>query len=60
MIEVKPKDLKEVINILNKNSVHYDEIGTIIDKDIVINQKTKVTIDELRSFNTNWLKKYMA
>ena len=60
LIEVNPKDLKEVINILNKNSVHYDEIGTIIDNDIEINQKTKVTIDELRSYNTSWLKRYMA
>ena len=60
LIEVNPKDLKEVINILNKNSVHYDEIGTIIENDIEINQKTKVTIDELRSYNTSWLKKYMA
>ena len=60
LIEVNPKDLKEVINILNKNSVHYDEIGTIIENDIEINQKTKVTIDELRSYNTSWLKRYMA
>ncbi len=60
LIEVNPKDLKEVINILNQNSVHYDEIGTIIENNIEINQKTKVTIDELRSYNTSWLKKYMA
>jgi len=60
LIEVNPKDLKEVINILNRNSVHYDEIGTIIENDIEINQKTKVTIDELRSYNTSWLKRYMA
>ncbi len=60
LIEVNPKDLKEVINFLNKNSVHYDEIGTIIENVIEINQKTKVTIDELRSYNTSWLKRYMA
>ena len=60
LIEVNPENLEEVINILNKNSVHYDEIGTIVENDIVINQKTKVTIDELRSYNTNWLKKYMS
>ena len=60
IIEINPKDLKDVANILNKNSVHYDEIGTIIEEDIVINQKTKVAIDELKSYNTNWLRKYMA
>ena len=59
VIEVSPEDLKDVIKILDKNSVHYDHIGKIIDKDMIINQKTKVTIDELKSYNTNWLKDYM-
>ena len=59
IIEVSPEDLKDVIKILEKNSVHYDHLGKIIDKDMIINQKTKVTIDELKSCNTNWLKEYM-
>ena len=54
------EDLKNVIKILDKNSVHYDLIGKIIDNDMIINQKTKVTIDELKSYNTNWLKEYMV
>ena len=57
IVEINPKDLKKVTNILEKNSVHYDEIGKIVEKDLVINKKTKVTIDELKSYNTNWLKK---
>ncbi len=59
VIEIDPKDLKKVISILDKNSVHFDELGKIIDKNMIINQKTKVTIDELKSYNTNWLKEYM-
>ena len=59
IIEVSLEDLKDVIKILDKNSVHYDQIGKIIDKELIINQKTKVTIDELKSYNTNWLKEYM-
>ncbi len=59
LIEINPKDLKEVSKILDKNSVHYDEIGKIIDKEMIIDQKTKLTIDELKSYNTNWLKSYM-
>ena len=59
LIEINPKDFKEVSMILDKNSVHYDEIGKIIDKDMIIDQKTKLTIDELKSYNTNWLKSYM-
>ncbi len=59
VIEIDPKYLKKVISILDKNSVHFDELGKIIDKNMIINQKTKVTIDELKSYNTNWLKEYM-
>ena len=47
-------------SILIKNSVHYDELGKIIDKYMIINQKTKVTIDELKSYNTNWLNNFMS
>ncbi len=60
LIEINPKDFKEVSKILDKNSVHYDEIGKIIDKEMIIDEKTKLTIDELKSYNTNWLKSYMV
>ena len=59
IIEVTSEDLKSVTKILDKNSVHYDEIGKIVDKNMIINQKTKVSIDELKSYNTTWLKNYM-
>ena len=60
IVEIDPKNLKEVTIVLNKNSVHYEELGVIIDKDMIINKKTKVSIDELRSYYTNWLKEYMS
>ncbi len=60
LIEINPKNLEEVSKILDKNSVHYDEVGKIIDKEMIIDQKTKLTIDELKSCNTNWLKSYMV
>ena len=60
IIEIEPKDIKEVTKILDKNSVYYEEIGVIIDKDFIINDKTKVTIDELKSYNKNWLINYMS
>ncbi len=59
VIEIEPKNLKKVESILNKNSVHFDEFGKITDKNMIINGKTKVTIDELKSYNTNWLSNYM-
>ena len=59
IIEINPKDLKEVTKILDKNSVHYDELGIIIDKHMIIDEKTKVTIDELKSYYSNWLYNFM-
>ena len=59
VIEIEPKNLKKVESILNKNSVHFDKLGKITDKNMIINGKTKVTIDELKAYNTNWLSNYM-
>ena len=60
LIEINKKDLKEVTKILNKNSVYHEEFGIITKNDMVINEKTKLTIDELKSYYTNWLRKYMS
>ena len=60
IIEVNPDRFKEVSKILDKNSVHFEELGIIIEKDMIIDEKTTVTIDELKSYNTNWLTKYMS
>ncbi len=60
LIEVNKEDLKEVKKILNKNSIHHEELGIIKQNDMIINEKTKVTIDELKSYYTNWLIKYMS
>ena len=60
VIEINPKNLKKVTNILDKNSVYHEELGVIIDNEMIINEKTKVTIDELKSYYTNWLSSYMS
>ena len=60
VIEVSKDSLKKVTDILNKNAVHYDELGTINEDQMFIDEKTKVTIDELRTSNTNWLSNYMS
>ena len=56
----KKKNNIEPGKILNKNSVHHEEFGIITKNDMIINEKTKLTIDELRSYYTNWLTKYMS
>jgi phosphoribosylformylglycinamidine synthase subunit PurL len=60
IVEITNKDLKKVIDILNKNAVHYDQLGIINKDQLFFNEKTKVTIDELRTSNTNWLTDYMS
>ncbi len=60
IIEINNGDLKKVVDLLNKNAVHYDELGTINENMLFLNEKTKVTIDELKEFNTKWLKEYMS
>ena len=59
IIEVNKDSLKKVTDSLNKNAVHYDELGTINENELFINDKTKVSIDELRTSNTSWLINYM-
>ena len=60
IIEINKKNYKKVADILNKNAVHFDELGTITENELYINNKTKVTIDELSSSNKSWLAKYMS
>ncbi|MDB3886574.1 phosphoribosylformylglycinamidine synthase subunit PurL [Candidatus Pelagibacter sp.] len=60
IIEVSKDSLKKVTDILKKNAVHFDELGTINEDQLFINEKTKVTIDELNTSNTNWLTNYMS
>ncbi len=60
IIEINKKDFKKVADMLNKNAVHFDELGTITENELYINDKTKVTIDELSTSNKSWLNNYMS
>ena len=59
IVEIEKENYKQVREILEKNSVHFDELGIVLEKDIVLDKKTKVSIDDLIQSNNNWLKKYM-
>ncbi len=60
IVEINREDLKKVTDILNKNAVHFDELGIIAENELFINDKTKVTIDELSTSNKSWLVNYMS
>jgi len=59
IIEIEKNDIKKIKEILDKSSVHYDELGIVTEKDLIIDEKTKVSVDELITFNTNWLTNYI-
>ena len=60
IIEVQKDKLKDVIKILFENSVHYDELGIVNDNSLIIDDKSKVSIDDLIKSHTNWLTNYMS
>ncbi len=60
IVEINKNDFKKVADILNQNAVHFDELGTISENELYIDEKTKVTIDELTTSNKNWLTNYMS
>ena len=60
IVEITKKDQKKVTDLLNKNAVHFNELGTINEDQLYIDDKTKVTIDELKTSNTSWLTNYMS
>tara|TARA_B110000091_G_scaffold183637_1_gene202432 strand:- start:194 stop:778 length:585 start_codon:yes stop_codon:yes gene_type:complete len=60
IIEINRDNLQDVIKILSDNSVHFDELGTVSDGDLVIDDKSKVSIDDLIKSNTTWLTNYMS
>jgi len=60
IIEIEKNNFDKVKEILSKSSVHYDELGIVTERDIIIDNKSKVTIDELAESNKTWLKKFMS
>ena len=60
IIEIEKGKLQDVIKILSENSVHFDELGTVNDSNLIIDDKTKISIDDLIKSHTTWLTKYMS
>ena len=59
IIEIEPKNLSKVQKILKDNSVHYDEIGLVTEKDVIIDKEPIIHIDDLIKSNKYWLEDYM-
>ena len=59
IVEISKDDLESATKILEENSVHFDELGSVNDDSLIIDDKTKVSIDDLIKSHTNWLTNYM-
>jgi len=59
IIEISKDDKESATKILQENSVHFDELGSVNDDSLIIDDKTKVSIDDLIKSHTNWLINYM-
>jgi phosphoribosylformylglycinamidine synthase II len=59
IVEISKDNFKSVTEVLEKNSVHYDNLGTVNKNVLHINDRSKVTIDDLEKFYTNWLNNYI-
>ena len=60
IIEISKDDLESATKILQENSVHFDELGSVNDDSLIIDDKTKVSIDDLIKSHTTWLTNYMS
>ena len=60
IIEVDKDNLQDVIKILSENSVHFDELGTVNNDSLIIDDKSKVSIDDLIKSHTTWVTNYMS
>ncbi|MDA7593681.1 phosphoribosylformylglycinamidine synthase subunit PurL [Candidatus Pelagibacter sp.] len=59
IVEISKDDLESATKILQENSVHFDELGSVNEDSLIIDDKTKVSIDDLIKWHTNWLINYM-
>ena len=60
IIEISKDDKESATKILQENSVHFDELGSVNDDSLIIDNKSKVSIDDLIKSHTTWLTNYMS
>ena len=59
IIEIDKNNLNKVTEILKNNSVNYDEIGVLKEKDIEADGEFFLKLEELKKEYKIWLKKYI-
>tara|TARA_B100002051_G_scaffold37536_1_gene31233 strand:- start:14 stop:2209 length:2196 start_codon:yes stop_codon:yes gene_type:complete len=59
IVEIPKDNVQKVIEILNNNSVHYDNLGVIQENQMNFNDDINLPIEELANTHKYWLKEYM-
>ncbi len=59
IVEISKDNIQKVVEILNKNSIHFDDFGVIQDKNLTFNGDINLPIEELADAHKYWLKEYM-
>ena len=60
LIEIRKENLNKVDKLLKENSVHYDELGYVIDNNIEFSDEIKLSVDEIEKTYKSWLRQYMV
>ncbi len=59
IVEISKENIQKLVEILNKNSIHYDDLGEIQENYLTFNGDINLPIEELTYAHKYWLKEYM-
>ena len=60
IVEISKENIRKVVEILNNNSIHFDEFGIIQEKYMTFNGDINLPIEELSVEHKYWLKEYIT
>ena len=60
LIEINKDNYQKVDKILKDNSVHFDNLGVVTDKNIEFSNEINLSVDDLIKTYKTWLRKYMT
>ena len=59
IVETQEKNIKQIFEILDKNSIFYEKIGTTQKERMSLNGEFSITVQELAKLNNSWFKEYI-
>jgi len=59
IVEINNNNITKVTEILKNNSIHFDKLGVLKEKDIEVAGEFVFKLEDLKKEYKNWLKKYM-